>query len=153
GLRPRDGRLLALGHAGRGRRADRARRAGGQARTAGPPAAGTPEDRRRTAAAPARARREPGRDPGRAAAAGRRRAAMTRDEWLSAARLVELRLPALPSDKGALSRLSAREHWRGSPLAREVDGVWEYHRSLLPAEAQAELLARDLAANETPSRA
>src|SRR5690606_35616664 len=109
GLRPRDGRLLALGHAGRGRRADRARRAGGQARTAGPPAAGTPEDRRRTAAAPARARREPGRDPGRAAAAGRRRAAMTRDEWLSAARLVELRLPALPSDKGALSRLIARE--------------------------------------------
>jgi transposase InsO family protein len=67
---------------------------------------------------------------------------MTR--WLTAAQLIDLQLPALPADKGGLSRRIAKEGWQTSPLARQANGVWEYNMGLLPAEAQAELLAREL---------
>jgi len=68
---------------------------------------------------------------------------MTR--WLTAAQIVDARLPGLPSDKGALSRLIARDGWRTSPFAREGEGGWEYHANLLPAEARAELQVRGAA--------
>lgn len=63
-------------------------------------------------------------------------------DWLTAAAIIDANLPGLPGDKGALSRLIAREHWRTSPFARETDRGWEYHPNLLPSEAQAELAQR-----------
>lgn len=71
-------------------------------------------------------------------------------QWLTAAALLALQLPALPLDKGGLSRTITSQAWRSSPFAREVDGVWEYHVSLLPAEARAVLAARQGAA-EVPA--
>ena len=63
-------------------------------------------------------------------------------KWYSAQQLCELGLPALPADKGALSRLIERMGWRRTPLARQVDGKWQYATALLPAEAQAALALR-----------
>lgn len=66
-------------------------------------------------------------------------------QWFTAAALLALQLPALPLDKGGLSRTIDREGWRSSPFARQVDGVWEYHASLLPAEARAVIAVRGTA--------
>jgi putative transposase len=80
------------------------------------------------------------------------RPAMHSPTWYTAAQLLELALPSLPGDKGGISRLIVRQGWRASPLAREGAEGWEYHPSLLPAEAQAELLKRELQAG-APSTA
>lgn len=61
----------------------------------------------------------------------------------TAQQLLELGLPALPTDKGSLSRLIDREGWRTSPLARKTDRGWEYDLSLLPIEAQAAILEKE----------
>lgn len=66
--------------------------------------------------------------------------------FFTVAELLDLRLPSIPADKGGLSRLIGKQGWRSSPKARQGGGGWEYHRSLLPGEAQAELLARELRA-------
>jgi len=73
---------------------------------------------------------------------------MTR--WLTASEIIELGLPSLPADKGALSRVIAREAWRATPFAREGERGWEYHSSLLPLEAQAALLQQALAEAPAP---
>lgn len=65
-------------------------------------------------------------------------------EWFSLNELVELNLPGLPNNVASLHRLATSQHWRGHvELARQVKGqtkrVWEYHLSLLPADAQTRL--------------
>jgi transposase InsO family protein len=65
--------------------------------------------------------------------------------YLTAAELVALQLPGLPTDKGALHRLIMREGWRQSPLAREGASGWEYESGLLPVEARAVLAAASAA--------
>lgn len=72
---------------------------------------------------------------------------MTR--YFTAAQLLDMRLPVLPADKGAFGRMIDREGWKTSPLARQVDGQWEYSSALLPIEAQMEVLVRDAAAAES----
>lgn len=74
-------------------------------------------------------------------------------DWLTAAELAELRLPGLPTDKGAMNRRIREERWRlrvdnaGAALARPRSargGGVEYHVSLLPGAARLELAQRGL---------
>ncbi len=65
--------------------------------------------------------------------------------FLTPLELADARLPGLPRDRDALNRFIRRQNWRsalktdGTPLARRRGNGWEYHVSLLPAEAQARL--------------
>lgn len=74
-------------------------------------------------------------------------------EWFSASELAALGLPGLPGDKRSLNRRAKQERWEtrtganGAFLARERRGVGggvEFHVSLLPADAQLELVKRGL---------
>ncbi|MBX9813236.1 MAG: Mu transposase C-terminal domain-containing protein [Sphingomonas sp.] len=69
-------------------------------------------------------------------------------EWLSSAEIAELRLPGLPSTAGKVHALALKHGWgarvdqSGAPLVRRREGQgggFEYHVSLLPADARTEL--------------
>ncbi|KAA6405056.1 transposase domain-containing protein [Candidatus Tokpelaia sp.] len=67
-------------------------------------------------------------------------------DWFSLPKLAEFGLKGLPVQRQSLHRLAMRENWqRQDNKARLVKGatkpVWEYHISLLPAQAQAQLRA------------
>jgi len=80
-------------------------------------------------------------------------------EWYSPNTLAGLKLKGLKVTPRTIRRTAENEGWRaaqnlgGEPLARRADdGGWEYHYTLLPGEAQADLLRRHLkaqAAKET----
>ena len=62
-------------------------------------------------------------------------------DWLTPAEIVALGCPALPSSVRGLNRLAERSGWRqceSKARLRKTAGrpVWQYHISLLPAEAQ-----------------
>lgn len=72
-------------------------------------------------------------------------------EWFSAAELAERRLPGMPASKFGVQKRADSEGWAqattpdGAPLARRRQGRGggtEYHVSLLPAAAQAGLMAQ-----------
>lgn len=67
-----------------------------------------------------------------------------KNRHFSAAQLLELDLPGMPNARTSLGRMIEQQGWRASPMAREGEDGWEYQLSLLPAEAQAELLRREL---------
>ncbi|WP_020179820.1 transposase domain-containing protein [Methylopila sp. M107] len=64
-------------------------------------------------------------------------------EWLAVPDILALNHPALPRDRRELDRMALRQGWRADPdrarmrpgVGRE-GGAWEYHVSLLPAEAR-----------------
>lgn len=73
--------------------------------------------------------------------------------WFTAEELAALALPGLPKSKRHVNYRAAEECWKGAirdglPLARKRDsargGAIEYHVSLLPAAAQAELVHRGI---------
>ena len=75
-------------------------------------------------------------------------------QWYSVADLAELALPGLPTAKRKINDRAATENWgcatddRGMPLARRRPGRGggsEYHVSLLPAAARADLARRGIA--------
>jgi len=72
--------------------------------------------------------------------------------WVSAAELLALGCPALPSSERGLGKLIERCGWRRDPSRARLmpgqgrgGGRWEYHLSLLPPETQSRLLACDAA--------
>ncbi|MBM3929317.1 MAG: DDE-type integrase/transposase/recombinase, partial [Sphingomonadales bacterium] len=78
---------------------------------------------------------------------------MQHRQWWTAADLAELGLAGLPRSKRKINDRAADDNWacavddRGMPLARRRDargGGWEYHVSLLPAAARADLVRRGL---------
>lgn len=79
-------------------------------------------------------------------------------DWFTAQELAELGLPGLGKSKRDVNRRADAENWaiatdaRGAPLARRRSGRGggsEYHSSLLPAAARAELARRGLTAAPT----
>ena len=85
-------------------------------------------------------------------------------EWFTASELAGMALAGLASSKRKINDRAARENWgcavgvRGEPLARRRPGRgggWEYHASLLPAAARADLARRGIAspitADATPA--
>ena len=71
--------------------------------------------------------------------------------WCTAAEIAALHLPGLPWTQQNVNAFAQRKRWRaaadraGRPLARRRKGCgggWEYHESLLPAEAQSALIIR-----------
>lgn len=67
------------------------------------------------------------------------------DIWMGAAEIAALGLPDLPRTKRGVQELADREGWRASGMARRragAGGGFEYHANLLPARAQAALLAQ-----------
>ncbi|MFN3371026.1 MAG: transposase domain-containing protein [Sphingomonadaceae bacterium] len=88
---------------------------------------------------------------------------MVQREWFSAGELASLGLPGLSSAKRKINERAAAEGWAlragadGQPLARTRagrGGGTEYHVSLFPAKARAELVRRGLTADEAdPGRA
>jgi hypothetical protein len=84
-------------------------------------------------------------------------------EWFSAAELAELALPGLPTTERGVQLRAKTEGWAerrdgdGQPMARRRKGRgggMEYHRSLLPEQAQLSLAAREArsAKTERPDR-
>jgi hypothetical protein len=82
--------------------------------------------------------------------------------WLSARELAELGLPGLPADKRKMNDLIVSERWAvrraagGTPLNRRRagrGGGWEWHSSLLPESARAELVRRGLIEVQVPAEA
>lgn len=75
-------------------------------------------------------------------------------EWWTPIALAEAELPGLPTTARRINALADRAGWRSDPrLFRRVagrGGGWEYHRALLPAEAQAALARRALRAAAEP---
>lgn len=78
-------------------------------------------------------------------------------QWLTAAEIAALRLPELPTTERAVQLKAKREGWHdrlltnGEPMVRRRQGKgggWEYHYGCLPAEAQRELVRRELAKAE-----
>jgi hypothetical protein len=72
-------------------------------------------------------------------------------EWFNAKALADIELRCLPHSKMGVHNLAQREKWRsrrdrmGRALARRKQGRgggWEYHYTLLPAEAQEDLTRR-----------
>jgi transposase InsO family protein len=75
-------------------------------------------------------------------------------EWFALSELAGL--PGLPGTVQGLNGLAEVGGWRGTSLARKRSGRgggWEYHYSLLPAEAATILLARVNDANDAPAMA
>lgn len=80
-------------------------------------------------------------------------------EWLSAAEIAALALPALPTSRQAVQQLADARGWQRAdlagtgwrPRAGRGGGV-EYHISLLPAAAQAVLMLREKPASATPAK-
>lgn len=70
-------------------------------------------------------------------------------EWFTAAELAALRLPGLPTDKGAVTRQARREAW----LARSAGDRNEYHFSTLPRRAFDALIDMVIAPVEAPDEA
>lgn len=62
-------------------------------------------------------------------------------EWFTAAELAEMRLPGLPTVKGAVTRLARRDGWR----TRAAGERNEYHFSTLPRKAFETLIDRVIA--------
>lgn len=69
-------------------------------------------------------------------------------EWWTAEELGAFSASSLPTSKRGINKLAAREGWTtatspsGEPLARKRQGKgggWEYHVSLLPLAARADL--------------
>lgn len=77
---------------------------------------------------------------------------MSPQEWFSSTELLAAGLPGLPRGKTALHDLIMRERWRddGSRARRSSrqGGGWEYHISLLPPLAQAQLKMAEVAEGE-----
>ncbi len=76
---------------------------------------------------------------------------MTQDQWFTSAELAELKLAGLPASKRKINERALLENWalavddRGQPLARRRagrGGGYEYHASLLPPAARADLARR-----------
>lgn len=69
-------------------------------------------------------------------------------EWFSPAELAVLALNGLPGSKRGINLRAADEGWQGrldlarQPLARRQGGGWEYHVTVLPLEAQRDLVFR-----------
>jgi len=66
-------------------------------------------------------------------------------DWLTAAGLAKLQLTGLPGTERGVNGFAERHGWRHSGKARRRTGCgggWEYHLSLLPAQALNDLLAR-----------
>ena len=73
--------------------------------------------------------------------------------WFTAAEIADLALPGLPKSKRKVNERADKEDWKaaiskaGLPLARMRKGRGgglEFHVSLLPSSAQAELVAKGL---------
>lgn len=64
-------------------------------------------------------------------------------EFFTAAEILDAGSAALPRDRGDLNKLIQQRGWRNdASKARQTGGVWEYHFSLLPIDAQSRLLCR-----------
>ncbi len=67
--------------------------------------------------------------------------------WYTLAELAELALPGLPGSARDLQRLATAQGWAGDTERSRVrdprSGAIEYHQSLLPAPARADLFARE----------
>ena len=70
---------------------------------------------------------------------------LLQQEWLTASEIAALRLAGMPATKRGVQKHAERHGWRASTRARRRagrGGGWEYHISLLPDAALADLLAR-----------
>lgn len=66
-------------------------------------------------------------------------------EWFSAAELAEMGLPGFPAERSAFAHVVRRNGWDRGDRARKRSGRgggFEYHYSLLPADAQAVIVAK-----------
>lgn len=82
---------------------------------------------------------------------------MTPDrEWWKAEAIAEAALPDTPTTKRRVNALADREGWRFQPgkarKCAERGGGWEYHWSVLPVRAQAELIKRAQTHDVKPRR-
>ncbi len=77
------------------------------------------------------------------------------NEWFTLAEILALQLPGVPATPRDLQRLATAEGWSGDAARSRVrdarSGAVEYHVSLLPAAARADLFAREVL--DTPARA
>lgn len=82
--------------------------------------------------------------------------------WFTAAELAELTLAGLPSRKRDINRLAVAENWAaaidddGTPLAKRHSGRgggYQYHVSLLPAAARADLVQKGLTGGQAAAEA
>lgn len=76
-------------------------------------------------------------------------------EWFTAAELLALGSPALPSAMSSLAEMIERQSWRSDERRARVrfgqGGGWEYHYSLFPAEVQVAILATAVPTTEAPA--